>query len=85
MNEAARAELSSLLGDRFATSPSVLGLHSRDESRFAPREPDAVAFAHSTEEVAAILRICSEHGVPVIPFGAGTSLEGHVLPVQGGV
>ena len=85
MNDAAASALGELLGERFATSPSVVGLHSRDESRFAPCEPDAVAFAHSTEEVAAILRICSEHGVPVVPFGAGTSLEGHVLPVQGGV
>ena len=85
MNDAAATALGELLGERFATSPSVVGLHSRDESRFAPREPDAVAFAHSTEEVAAILRICSEHGVPVVPFGAGSSLEGHVLPVQGGV
>ena len=66
---------------RFATSSSILGLHARDESRFAPREPDAVAFAHTTEEVSAILRTCSEHGVPVIPWGAGSSLEGHVLPV----
>ncbi len=85
MNDAAATGLGELLGERFATSPSVVGLHSRDESRFAPCEPDAVAFAHSTEEVAAILRICSEHGVPVVPFGAGSSLEGHVLPVQGGV
>ena len=85
MNDAAATALGELLGERFATSPSIIGLHSRDESRFAPREPDAVAFAHSTEEVAAILRICSEHGVPVVPFGAGSSLEGHVLPVQGGV
>ena len=85
MNDAAATALGELLGERFATSPSMVGLHSRDESRFAPREPDAVAFAHSTEEVAAILRICSEHGVPVVPFGAGSSLEGHVLPVQGGV
>ena len=84
VNEAAATALGELLGERFATSPSIIGLHSRDESRFAPREPDAVAFAHSTEEVAAILRICSEHGVPVVPFGAGSSLEGHVLPVQGG-
>ena len=56
MNEAAASALRDLLGDRFSTSPSVLGLHARDESRFAPREPDAVAFAHTTEEVSAILR-----------------------------
>ena len=85
MNDAAASALRDLLGERFSTSPSILGLHGRDESRFAPREPDAVAFANTTEEVSAILRICSEHGVPVIPWGAGSSLEGHVLPVHGGV
>jgi len=85
VNEAVSTALGELLGDRFATSPSILGLHARDESRFAPREPDAVAFAHTTEEVAAVLRTCNEHGVPVIPWGAGSSLEGHVLPVHGGL
>ena len=72
MNDAATGTLRDLLGERFATSPSVLGLHARDESRFAPREPDAVAFAETTEEVSAILRTCSEHAVPVIPWGAGS-------------
>ena len=81
----AAGELEALLGERFSTSPSVLGLHSRDESRFAPREPEAVAFAASTGEVAEIVKIAGRHGVPVIPFGAGTSLEGHVLPVAGGL
>ena len=85
MNDAAASALRDLLGERYATSPSILGLHARDESRFAPREPDAVAFPNTTEEVAAILRTCSEHGVPVIPWGAGSSLEGHVLPVHGGL
>jgi D-lactate dehydrogenase (cytochrome) len=85
VNDAAASVLRDVLGERYATSPSILGLHARDESRFAPREPDAVAFAHTTEEVSAILRTCSEHGVPVIPWGAGSSLEGHVLPVHGGI
>ncbi len=85
LGEAAASELRDLLGERLSTSPSILVLHARDESRFAPREPDAVAFAHTTEEVSAILRTCSEHGVPVIPWGAGSSLEGHVLPVHGGI
>jgi D-lactate dehydrogenase (cytochrome) len=79
------AELEALLGERFSTAPSVLGLHARDESRFAPREPDAVAFPASTEEVAEVVRIAARHEVPVIPWGAGSSLEGHVLPVHGGI
>ena len=83
--DAARGELTALLGERFSTSPSVLGLHSRDESRFAPREPDAVAFPASTAEVAEIVRVAARHAVPLIPWGAGSSLEGHVLPVAGGL
>jgi D-lactate dehydrogenase (cytochrome) len=83
--DAARGELAALLGDRFSTAASVLGLHARDESRFAPREPDAVAFPASTEEVAGVVRIAARHGLPLIPWGAGSSLEGHVLPVSGGI
>jgi D-lactate dehydrogenase (cytochrome) len=47
--------------------------------------PDAVVFAHSTEEVAAFVKLCSQYDTPIIPYGAGTSLEGHVLALQGGV
>jgi len=82
---AATEELEALLGERLSASSSILDLHGRDESRFAPRPPDAVAFPHSTDEVAGILRICGRHSVPVIPWGAGSSLEGHVLPVEGGL
>jgi D-lactate dehydrogenase (cytochrome) len=82
---AARAELAGLLGDRLSSSDSVLDLHGRDESAHAPRRPDAVAFPRDTAEVAAIMRTCSAHGVPVVPWGVGSSLEGHVLPVAGGL
>ncbi len=78
-------ELASFLGDRLVTSGSVLGLHARDESYLAPQEPDAVAFPESTDEVSRIVAACGGAGVPVIPFGAGSSLEGHVLPVNGGI
>ncbi|EWM41760.1 FAD binding domain protein [Bordetella holmesii 41130] len=47
--------------------------------------PDAVVFAHSTEEVAQVARLCNAHRVPLIPYGAGSSLEGHLLAVQGGI
>ncbi len=77
--------LRELLGDRLSTSDSVRDLHGRDESSFPPAPPDAVAFPRSTEEVAAIVRTCAEHGVPVVAFGTGSSLEGHVLAVEGGV
>ena len=77
--------LRALLGERFAAGPSVLDQHGRDESTFPPMPPDAVAFARSTDEVAAIARACHAHDVPMIPYGAGSSVEGHVLALHGGV
>ena len=59
--------------------------HGKDPTYHAGRAPDAVAFARSTEEVAEIVAICARHGVPVIAFGTGTSLEGHIEALQGGV
>jgi D-lactate dehydrogenase (cytochrome) len=77
--------LRQLLGDRLSTSPAVCAHHGKDESYHAPHAPDAVAFAHSTEEVAAIVKLCADHKTPVIAFGAGTSLEGQVAALAGGV
>ncbi len=74
-----------LLGERVSTGESVRALHGRDESSFAPAPPDAVVFPQSTGEVAAVVQACAAHGVPMIPYGVGSSLEGHVLAVQGGV
>src|SRR5689334_8304043 len=79
------AGLSALLGDRLSTARSVREQHGKDESYHAPHAPDAVAFVQSTEEVAAVVRLCAAHGVPVIPYGTGTSLEGHVAALRGGV
>ncbi len=72
-------------GDRFSMTEAVRMHHGRDESAFDPMLPDAVVFALSTEEVAAIVALCSEHEVPVIPFGTGSSLEGHLLAIRGGI
>ncbi|MDQ3982710.1 MAG: FAD-binding oxidoreductase, partial [Actinomycetota bacterium] len=83
--DAALAELRTLLGKRLVTSQAVLEHHGRDESSLPAAPPDAVAFPGSTDEVAAVLRTCNRHGIPVVPFGAGTSLEGHVLATSGGV
>jgi len=80
-----RAELEGLLGERFSLSPAVRTQHGKDESYHASAPPDAVAFARSTQEVQAIVRACARHRVPVIPFGTGTSLEGHVAALKGGV
>ena len=82
---AATGELKALLGERFTTSRAVCELHGKDESSFAPVPPEGVAFAHTTEEVSAVVKICARHKLPIIPFGTGTSLEGHVLAIRGGI
>ena len=79
------AELKGLLGERVSTSAAVREHHGKDESYFPYAPPDAVVFPHTTEEVRDVVNICRRHRVPMIPFGVGTSLEGHILAVQGGV
>ena len=78
-------ELKALLGERVTTSASVREHHGKDESYFPYALPDAVVYPHSTEEVRDVVNICRRHRVPMIPFGVGTSLEGHVLAIEGGV
>ncbi len=78
-------ELRALLGERLSLSASVREQHGHDESYHATLPPDAVAFATSTEEVAAIMKLAAKYGAPVIAFGTGTSLEGHVAALQGGI
>ncbi len=79
------AALAARFGDRLSTAAAVREHHGRDESPYAPMLPDAVVFAESTDDVAALVRLCSEYRVPLIPYGVGSSLEGHLLAVQGGV
>ena len=79
------AKLRERFGDRLSTGASVRELHARDEAYSAPALPDAVAFPDNAEEVADIARICAGTGCPIVPYGIGTSLEGHVVPLQGGV
>lgn len=81
----ALSALDSLLGQRLSRSKSDLELHGRSEAHFDTTPPDAVAYPRTTAEVQAIARICSEHGVAMVGWGAGTSLEGHALAVRGGV
>ena len=78
-------ELQKLLGERLSMSNSVREQHGRDESFHASAPPEAVAFVENNEEVAEIVRICVQHQKPIIPFGTGTSLEGHVAALHGGV
>jgi D-lactate dehydrogenase (cytochrome) len=79
------AELKALLGERVSTSGAVREHHGKDESYFPYALPDAVVFPESTEEVRDVVGICRRHRVPMIPYGVGTSLEGHILAVNGGV
>lgn len=79
------AALSQHFGPRFTTALAVREQHGRDESPFDVPPPDAVVFAESTDEVAFVVAQAAAHRVPVIPYGAGSSLEGHLLAVQGGI
>ena len=83
--EALAEALAARFGERFSRGEAVRAHHGKDESAHPPAPPDAVVFPESTAEVAEVVRACRAHHVPVIAFGAGTSLEGHVLAVRGGV
>jgi D-lactate dehydrogenase (cytochrome) len=85
LNQSVVEELAALLGERCSTSAGVRDHHSHDESWHHPHQPDVVVFPNDTEEVSSIVRICARHRVPVIAYGTGTSLEGNVIPVAGGV
>jgi len=71
--------------DRLVLNADVLDQHGRDESFHAGKSPDAVVYATSIDEVSEIVKICAERKIPIIPFGVGTSLEGHVAALQGGI
>ena len=81
------ADLSALLEDpaRLSTGESALDLHRRDSSSHRPGHPAAVVWPTSTEEVSLLMAWCSEHEVPVTPWGAGTSTEGNPIPTRGGL
>jgi D-lactate dehydrogenase (cytochrome) len=78
-------QLRARFGDRVSTAQATLEQHGKDEAAHDIAPPDAVVFPATTEEVAGIVKLCARHGTPVIAFGVGTSLEGHVLAVRGGV
>jgi D-lactate dehydrogenase (cytochrome) len=78
-------DLARRLGDRLSTNPTVRERHGQGESYHPPLPPDAVVFPKSTAEVADIVRLCAQRRTPIIPYGTGTSLEGHVGAVRGGV
>lgn len=83
--ETALARLAAIVGERATVAPGVRADHGRSEAYHAARPPDVVVFPESTAEVQAIVRLCRELALPLVPFGAGTSLEGNAAALHGGV
>ena len=79
------AELREILGDRCTTNPTQLDNHSHGESYHPAGNPDVVVFPLNTDEVSDVMKTAARHGSPVVPFGIGSGLEGHVNAVSGGV
>jgi D-lactate dehydrogenase (cytochrome) len=79
------AALREHFGQRFSTARAVCEQHGYDESPYDTTPPDGVVFAASTEEVVAVVNLCAAYRVPLIAFGAGSSIEGHILPIHGGI
>jgi D-lactate dehydrogenase (cytochrome) len=77
--------LNKIVGDRVTTAAAIREQHGKDESFHACAPPDAVVFAQTTDEISRVVMACAARDVPVIPFGTGTSLEGHVAALHGGV
>lgn len=77
--------LAARFGERFSQSMAIREHHGRDESPYPAMPPEAVVFAQTTEEVAEVAALCNQHRVPLIAYGAGSSLEGNFLAVQGGI
>src|SRR5262249_56457186 len=83
--DAVFAALAEKLGERASRGNAVLAAHGASESYHAAHPPDIVVFPRSTEEVATIVTVCAAHAAPIVPWGAGTSLEGNASAVRGGV
>jgi D-lactate dehydrogenase (cytochrome) len=74
-----------LAAEQISENPTILEHHSKDESYHQPVNPDIVVFPKNKLEISEIMKIASHYQIPVVPFGAGTSLEGHPIPVSGGI
>ena len=86
LDEDLRRALIGAIGDerRVSDGTSERDLHASDITFHRPHRPDVVVYAKTTDDVSAVLALAEEHRIPVTPFGAGSSLEGHVIPVAGG-
>src|SRR3954466_791546 len=78
-------QLRTRFGERFTTSRALLEQHGQDESFHPGFPPDAVVFAKTTQEISDTVKLCASLQVPMIPFGTGTSLEGHIAALRGGI
>jgi D-lactate dehydrogenase (cytochrome) len=85
IDPAVLAGLAARFGDQLQTGEAVRAQHGQSEAHFEPTLPDAVLFARSTEDVVDCVKLCVAAGVPIVPYGAGTSIEGNALPVRGGI
>ena len=84
-NAALHDALKQCFGDRYSTAAAILERHGKDEAYHAGVPPEAVVFATSTEDVVEVVNLCRAHKAPLIPFGTGTSLEGHINAIRGGI
>ena len=84
-NKILQKELKIILGDRFVTSKSIRMNYSHGEDVFDPVLSQAVVFPDTNEELSKIVKICNKYKLPIVPFGTGTSLEGHVLGNKDGI
>ena len=85
LSASAAAALAARFGEHFQTGEAVRTQHGTSEAHFDPALPDGVVFATCTQDVVDLVHICRENGVPIVPFGAGTSIEGNALPIHGGI
>ena len=85
MNELVHSELKKIFNLRFSTSESTRANYARGEDTYEPVLSKAVVFPETNEEVSKILKLCNDHKIPVVPFGAGTSLEGNVVGNLNGI
>jgi len=84
-NSVLQKKLMDLLQDRFTTSDSVLVNFAKGEDAYDPVNSEAVVFPNSNEELSEVLKLCNEHKTPVVPYGTGTSLEGHAVGNPDGI
>ena len=78
-------QLRKIFGERFTTNINILDRHGKDEAYHPVAPPDGVIFPETTEEIKEIVLLCSDNNIPIVPFGVGTSLEGGIGALSGGV